>query len=456
MPVTLPRIPWLVAGVLLLVLTNIFAFLPTPRIHDWDEARHGITAYEMIKRGDYVTNTYLGEPDYWNTKPPLSFYPIIAGYRLFGFNTLGLRFFSAAFVTVLFCMVYTSTAREQGAISGMLATLILATGKDFIFQHNARTGDPDALFLLLYVASVMVVFPKTRKPYRFYIASLLASLAFLTKSFHVAPLALTLLIFFMLDIGIAARSLKYAAGCFCTALLPISIWGWFRYQADGIVFFEKMIGYDLIKRSSQTIEGHQSDLFFYFQNTLIEFRYWILLAAALLLITAYHARRKGRLMSLLPGCTASLFFLKLSIAAAVPMFLFTTAASKLPWYTYPAYPFLGMLLGSLLARCLVAIKEQGTVRATRIATLFLFVVLCIAEANILRRIVKSSVDNDKIQQQLIELGSNAERKWTCIILVNTGWSQSRILAAQLYGDFIPIMDNEFKECKRIVHLSAHN
>lgn len=88
-----PLVPCLVIGVLFLVLTNVFVLLPAPRIYDWDEARHGITAYEMIKRGDFLTNTYMGEMDYWNTKPPLSFYPLIAGYKFFGFNNLGLRFF---------------------------------------------------------------------------------------------------------------------------------------------------------------------------------------------------------------------------------------------------------------------------------------------------------------------------------------------------------------------------
>lgn len=33
------------------------------RIIKWDEARHAISAYEMIKRNDYLVNTYLWQPD---------------------------------------------------------------------------------------------------------------------------------------------------------------------------------------------------------------------------------------------------------------------------------------------------------------------------------------------------------------------------------------------------------
>ncbi|WP_196608581.1 ArnT family glycosyltransferase [Nitratidesulfovibrio oxamicus] len=445
--------PCLVAGVLLLVLTNVFALLSAPRIYDWDEARHGVTAYEMIERGDFLTNTYMGEPDYWNAKPPLSFYPIIAGYKLFGFNSLGLRFFSGVFATALLCLVLVHTARVQGTASGMLAVLMLATGKNFIFRHNARTGDPDALFLLLYVVSVLLVLQKTRSPYRFYIASVLASFAFLTKSFHAAPLVVTLAIFFFLDVGVSARSLKHAIGCLLAGLLPTSLWGWLRYRVDGTAFFKKMVGYDLLKRSSQAIEGHQADLFFYFQNVLIEFRFWMILAGVLLAASAYFARRAGaRNGSYLPEGIARPFFLRLAIAAAVPMFLFTAAASKLTWYTYPSYPFLCMMLGTLTAQCIVALWHTGGVHAARIAAFGIVAVLAVAEANMLRQTAKAARDQDEVQQQIIRLGEVPDNRGACLSLRGTGWTQGRVLAAKLYGDFTPLTGKAATTCERTLYL----
>lgn len=73
----------------------LFTNLGETGISDCDEARHGINAYEMMQSGDYVVTTYRGEPDYWNLKPPLTDYCIMLGYRLFGYNALGLRFYSA-------------------------------------------------------------------------------------------------------------------------------------------------------------------------------------------------------------------------------------------------------------------------------------------------------------------------------------------------------------------------
>ncbi len=449
----LTPVPCLVAGVLLLVLTNVFALLSAPRIYDWDEARHGVTAYEMIERGDFLTNTYMGEPDYWNAKPPLSFYPIIAGYKLFGFNSLGLRFFSGVFTTALLCLVLVHMARVQGTASGMLTVLMLATGKSFIFRHNARTGDPDALFLLLYVASVLLVLPKTRNPYRFYIASLLASLAFLTKSFHAAPLVVTLAIFFFLDVGVSARSLKHAIGCLLAGLLPTSLWAWLRYRADGTAFFEKMVGYDLLKRSSQAIEGHQADMLFYLQNALIEFRFWMILAGVLLAASAYFARRAGtRRGAFLPEGLARSFFLRLTIAAAVPMFLFTAAASKLGWYAYPSYPFLCMMLGTLTAQCIVALRSTGGVRVARIAVLGVVAVLAVAEANMLRQAGKAARDQDEVQQQIIRLGAVPDNRGACLSLEGESWTQGRVLVAKLHGDFTPLTGNVEKTCEKTLHL----
>lgn len=51
------------------VLISIIAFccfyqLGSAPIEDWDEARHGVNAYEMIKNNNYIANYYNGSLDY--------------------------------------------------------------------------------------------------------------------------------------------------------------------------------------------------------------------------------------------------------------------------------------------------------------------------------------------------------------------------------------------------------
>ena len=66
-----------------------FRCLGVKAIDSWDEARHGISAYEMLKNKQFLVNTYLGKPDYWNVKPPLSFLSVAAGFVLCGYNAVG-------------------------------------------------------------------------------------------------------------------------------------------------------------------------------------------------------------------------------------------------------------------------------------------------------------------------------------------------------------------------------
>ena len=66
-----------------------FRCLHIAQIDSWDEARHGISAYEMMQSGNYLVNTFQGQADYWNVKPPLSFLTIAAGFAIFGYNAVG-------------------------------------------------------------------------------------------------------------------------------------------------------------------------------------------------------------------------------------------------------------------------------------------------------------------------------------------------------------------------------
>lgn len=41
----------------------LFNNLGNNAIADWDEARHGINAYEMVKSNDWIVSSYQYEPD---------------------------------------------------------------------------------------------------------------------------------------------------------------------------------------------------------------------------------------------------------------------------------------------------------------------------------------------------------------------------------------------------------
>ncbi len=133
----------------LLLLTGA-GFLLFSRLGDFvicecDEARHGANAYEMLQSGNYVVSTYEGEVDYFNLKPPLSFYGIMLGYRLFGFTALGLRFYSALSMFLCIAIVALWLKRRCGSIAS-LGSLLFFIGCFAIYgRHFARFGDVAAL-----------------------------------------------------------------------------------------------------------------------------------------------------------------------------------------------------------------------------------------------------------------------------------------------------------------------
>ncbi len=219
---------------------NVFINLNGVKLDSWDESRHGVSAIEMIESGNYVVNTYNLEPDYFNAKPVLSFMPMVAGFKLFGFTPFGLRFFSAiSFLLTLLALAFFS-AKTEGFKFAILSTAIFASSIRLVTRHGARTGDADAFFVLLYALAIMLILLQNKKYYQFYLASCIAGLAFLTKSFHAGPLCLTIVIIYLWDNKINKQSILHGLGCVFAALLPVAIWAVARYQYDGIYFFERM------------------------------------------------------------------------------------------------------------------------------------------------------------------------------------------------------------------------
>lgn len=94
--------------ILILAGFNLFFNLGAYPVNDWDEARHGVSAFEMIHNHNYINVTFGGKTEYWNLKPPLGIWLIALSYKVFGTNVFALRFPSAfaalltIFLTVFF------------------------------------------------------------------------------------------------------------------------------------------------------------------------------------------------------------------------------------------------------------------------------------------------------------------------------------------------------------------
>ncbi len=342
---------WLFFFILSLAIAFLcFRCLGIKYVDSWDEARHGISAYEMIQNKNFLVNTYLGEPDYWNVKPPLSFLTVAAGFLIFGYNTIGLRFFSA--LSYLLASVCTGLfAKRYGKLASLFTLLFLAANYFPFKAHLVRAGDADSLYLLLFTLSMLAMLYIPKKQYALYLCALFFALAFLTKSFHAGMIAAIGGLFLLLTGEI--KKMKpgtWLRFLFC-ALLPILLWAVLRYTYDGTVFFRNMYEADLAGRTAAGgLEGHGFPFSFYWTSIFWNFDYiygWLTVGALLLACWSYFRPLSG-LWKDFPLADR----IGLSLWILLPFFGFSAVSTKLMWYVYPCTVPLCLLSGIFLQKFL--------------------------------------------------------------------------------------------------------
>ncbi len=354
---------WVLA-VLFFAICIFFSFyqLGVHPARDWDEARHGVSAYEMLKSKSYLMNTYQYQPDYYNLKPPLSFWGVMLGYRLFGFTLFGMRFYSALSFVLTVAAIGLFCQKRYGRIEALSVLLTLACCAPFYHFHFARHADADALFSLFTVLSLLSMLLIEEHRWAFPACSGAFALAFLTKSWHalfVPPIVFLFLLarrlFFRLD---RKQWLAFIAA----GALPILLWVLLRYQQDGVRFFSDMIRYDLLNRTTQVLEGHYGGPAYYWRLlfSLSPLSGWFPVAMGMI----YAGFRLCEREELPDNPTLMRDLPYLLLWLGLPLLLFSLAKTKLAWYLFPLdFPAI-MLGGLLLAQILRGAKRQWLWRGT--------------------------------------------------------------------------------------------
>ena len=145
----------LIYPVLFILLIAWIAFLSFYKldvkyVDPWDEARHGVNAYEMANGGSLFQNTYLRQADYYNLKPPLSMWCIIISMAIFGNTVFALRFYSALCYVLLAVAAGLFIKKKFGKAESLFAVAFLAMNTTAFQAHMIRAGDADSVFVLLF------------------------------------------------------------------------------------------------------------------------------------------------------------------------------------------------------------------------------------------------------------------------------------------------------------------
>lgn len=249
------------------IVLALFCFyhLDVKYVDSWDEARHGVNAYEMIQNNNYIQHTFNYEVDDWNLKPSLSYWGILLGFGIFGYGVLGLRFYSALcyFLTGIVTSLF---VRKKTRVGSILVLGFFCANTLPLYAHLARAGDADSLYLMLFTFAMlaMLQIPKNKKWLP--VCGLCFSLAFLTKSWHAGMIAVIGGLYLLLTGEIRKIPLKQWIWFLLGIFVPLILWFGWRYQADGFTFLKQMIQVDLLARTgTDNFEGHSYPFSFYWE-----------------------------------------------------------------------------------------------------------------------------------------------------------------------------------------------
>lgn len=328
-----PQKAWIFA-VLAAALVS-FSFLNTYPISILDEAKNAEAAREMWESGNYWVPKFNGELR--TDKPPLHYYFMLLGFKLFGTTVLGARFFSAAMGFVTLLATFGFARRHLGAAVAQ-TTLFVLLGS-FFFMQEFHLAVPDPYLIAFVTLGLFSFYHYYATKKQLYLVLFYFFLAFgvLAKG----PVAIALpglsVGLFLIFQGELKRAFRYypLLGLLGIALVTVP-WFWQVHLKTNGLWTQGFFFDHNLNRFSSTMEGHGGIFLITWTFVLLG-----LLPFSFFIPQAFrHAWRERK--------NSPLAFA--SIVAAVFILFFSLSSTKLPNYTMPCYAFLALLLGAFFTQ----------------------------------------------------------------------------------------------------------
>lgn len=325
--------------ILVLAIAVSFANIGGLDVYALDEAKNAEAAREMYESGDWVVPHFNYELR--TDKPPLHYYFMMVGYKLFSVNAFGARFFSSVMGVLTILLVFLFTKKNLGERAAVYASLALTASLHFALQMHMSVPDPYLIFFLTWAFFSFYEAYHTRSKWRLFAFYFAVGCGLLVKG----PVALGLAGLTALLFLIFKKDLKWPTvwrlqpfgGVILSLLIAFPWYYQVHIQTDGAWTNEFFFKHN-INRFSDPMEGHDGIF-------LLTFAYVFVLGMLTFLpfifqSVKYAIRERSKNDSLL-------FVL---IAAFVIIIFFAISSTKLPNYTVPSYPVLSVILGYYLSK----------------------------------------------------------------------------------------------------------
>jgi len=314
----------------------LFGHLDNLPIRAWDEARLAINAYEMHRNGNMIVTYFDGQPEDWNTKPPLMIWLQVFFMKIIGVNELAIRLPSAlaALGTCLTILLFSIQYLKKFWF-GFIAVMFLITSQAYIHIHSTRTGDYDALLTLFTTLSgiYFFLFYETKRPKQLYLFFVFTTLAVLTKSITGLLFIPALVVYSILRNQfiplLKNRHFYYGLLSFCVVVFGYYLLREF-YQPGYISLVQQN---ELGGRYLNVLENHEHPFWYYYSKFIGSNLFpWPLLLPCGLILGLVIRNVRMRRLTLFASIMILTFFLIISFSK-----------TKLEWYDVPLFPFLSLL-----------------------------------------------------------------------------------------------------------------
>lgn len=304
-----------------------------------DEPRYAEVAREMYVSGDWIT-TRLGGIK-WFEKPALTYWLSALGYKLFGENELGARFFIAVFAAVGVFLVFWFGKRIRSARFGYLSAAALTTcGLWPGFARGATFDLPLAVTMALALTSFFVWEQREEQQGRnrfWWLMCLALGLAVLAKGLvglvlPAAIIGLYLLLTRRLMIIFKPKLLLVGSAIF---LATAATWYAPMIAINGREFINEFFIAHHFQRYLSNKYKHPQPFYFFFVVALAGSFPWTFFLAA----NAWQSLRTWR------ETLQDRLRLFLWLWVTVTILFFSFSGSKLPGYVLPIFPSVALLIG---------------------------------------------------------------------------------------------------------------
>lgn len=327
---------------LIAVVAGILCFvnLGGHPIYILDEAKNAEAAREMFVNNDWLVPTFNGELR--TDKPPLHYWFMIVAYKLFGVSAFSARFFSAVFGVLTIVSTYHFTKKFIGKTVGLITSFVLCSAIFFVQEFHLAVPDPYLIFFVSFALFHFFDFYQKGKFVNWLIFYISFGFGFLAKG-PIAVLLPSLVIFLFLlfkkDFNLGSLlKINPLVGLLITTLVAAPWFYLVHLETDGAFTSGFFLEHNF-QRFSSEMEGHGGlpvITWAFVLLGLLPFSFFIVQG----FVQGWKQKRQND------------FILFSFVVSSVFVLFFSFSGTKLPNYTMPAYPFIGVLLAFYLNRVL--------------------------------------------------------------------------------------------------------